>query len=138
MSEAEKPFLPRWARYVILPGLIGPVLVLIFIFVTELAHNEKRCPYVTGETRELGAAVAVREDHRNCLGDVEDHRFSVIRAGREHVLGLRRFDAKAFATGRYRWEAKLSDQGEVQVSVHNHGHEDAAFREGTPADEVRK
>jgi hypothetical protein len=137
MSEtaASQEFLPSWARYVIIPGLLGPVFVLGFIFVNELAHDEGRCPYIQGETRTLSSSVLVREDHRNCLWDVEDHRFSMIRDGHEKTLGRRRFKADAFAPGNYSWEAKLSDKDEVQVSVHNAGHEDGAFREGTPADE---
>ena len=141
MSEArepEKPFLPRWTLYVLIPGLVGPVLILGFIFVDELSHDEKRCPYIPGETREVVASVFVRDDHRNCLGSVEDHRYSVIRAGHEKLLGGRRFDAKAFAPGKYHWEAKISAQGEVSVNVHVDGHDDQSFREGTPADEGQK
>lgn len=132
---SEKPFLPHWARYVIIPGLLGPVFVLVFIFVNELSHDEGRCPYVLGEVRTLSPRVDVRDDHRNCLWNVEDHRYTMIRDGQEKTLGRRRFDAPAFAPGKYSWEAKLSDQDEVQIRVHNQGHEDAAFREGTPADE---
>jgi hypothetical protein len=137
MSEtaADQPFLPSWARYVIIPGLLGPVGVLGFIFVNELAHDEGRCPYTHGETRALSPSVVVREDQRNCLWNVEDHRFSVIRDGHEKTLGRRRFKAAEFAAGKYSWEAKLSEHDEVQLSVHNAGHDDAAFREGTPADE---
>jgi hypothetical protein len=130
-QESDKPFLPHWARYLIVPGLFGPVLILVFIFVTELAHNETRCPYVSGETRVLGPEVSVREDHRNCLWDVEDHRFSVIRAGHEQVLGRRRFRAEAFAPGNYTWSAELDARDQVHVSIKNEGHSDAQFREGT-------
>jgi hypothetical protein len=136
-SEPEKPFLPRWAIYVLVPGLIGPVLILVFIFVNELAHDDKRCPYVHGQTRRLSDAVSVREDSRKCLWDIEEHRFSVLRGAQEHSLGRRRFRAQAFAPDGYRWDAKLSPQDEVQVSVHNPGHSDAAFREGTPAERAQ-
>src|ERR1700704_4013233 len=107
MSE-EAPFLPRWARYALIPGMLGPVFVLGFIFVNELAHDEGRCPYVRGESRTLSPTVVVREDQRNCLWNVQDHRFSVIRGGAEKMLGRRRFRAEAFAPGNYSWEAKLS------------------------------
>lgn len=129
-QEPEKPFLPRWARYVILPGLFGPVLILGFIFVTELAHDEARCPYERGESRALAPEVAVREDQRNCLWDVEDHRFSVVRAGAEQVLGRRRFRAEAFAPGNYNWSATLDAKDQVHVYIKNEGHADATFREG--------
>ena len=103
--QPEKPFLPRWARYLILPGVFGPVFVLGFIFINELAHDEKRCPYIPGEIRTLGPDILVREDHRNCLWNVEDHRFTLIRAGQEKTLGRRRFGAEAFEPGKYSWEA---------------------------------
>jgi hypothetical protein len=134
MFDPDKPFPPRWLRYVLLPGLIGPVLVLGFIFVSELAHDETRCPYVRGETRALSSGVSVREDRRNCLWDVEDHRFSVIRGVQEHTLGRRRFRADAFSQGHYEWQAELSADDEVRVHVKNQGHRNATFREGTTAE----
>jgi hypothetical protein len=142
MSEAaeaqpEKPFLPRWAVYALLPGFIGPLLILVFIFVNELAHDEKRCPYVPGQTRTLSETVAVREDHRNCLWGIEEHRFSVLRGAEERSLGRRRFRADAFAPSEYHWEAQLSPQNEVSLTVHNPGHRDAAFREGTEAERAQ-
>lgn len=138
MSDSEKPFLPRWARYALLPGLLGPVAILGFIVVSETAHDEARCPYVAGETRVLGGGVLVREDSRNCLLDVQDHRFSVIRGGEERVLGRRRFRAEAFAPGRYAWTAALSDEGEVQVVVKNEGHGESMFREGKPSERAAR
>lgn len=137
-QDSDKPFLPRWARYVILPGLFGPLLILGFIFITELAHDETRCPYVFGETRVLGPEISVREDRRNCLWDVEDHRFSVIRAGSEQVLGRRRFRAEAFAPGNYAWSAELDKKDQVHVSIKNEGHADAQFREGTVQERAAK
>jgi len=134
MSEAEKPFLPSWARYVILPGLVGPALILGFIFVNETAHDESRCPFIQGETRSVGPDIRVREDTRNCLWDVEDHRFSVIRGDQERVLGRRRFRAEAFAPGRYVWNAELSSEDEVRLVIKNTGHGDATFREGKPSE----
>jgi hypothetical protein len=131
MFDPDKPFPPRWARYLLIPGIIGPVLVLGFIFITEVAHDEQRCPYVPGETRVLSREVSVREDSRNCLWDVEDHRYSVIRGGNEHTLGRRRFRAAAFAQDQYRWQAELSAQDEVKVRIQNQGHNPATFREGT-------
>ncbi|MEY4576426.1 MAG: hypothetical protein RL701_1129 [Pseudomonadota bacterium] len=137
MSEPEKPFLPRWARYLLLPGLFLPVLVVVFVNAVQFVHDETRCPYVRGETRSLGEALSVREDRRNCLWDLEDRRFSVIRAGQEHMLGSRRFRADAFAQGHYEWSAELSTQDEVQLRVKNAGHKDATFREGTPQERAR-
>jgi hypothetical protein len=130
-DEHEKQFLPRWVRYLAIPGLVGPLLILVFIFITELAHSESRCPYVSRETRALNTQVSVREDSRNCIWDVEDHRFSVVRGSDEHVLGRRRFRKEAFAPGHYSWSAELDAKDQVHVRVQNEGHSDAQFREGT-------
>jgi hypothetical protein len=131
-SSEEKPFLPRWARYILVPGFVLPLFVLAFIFVVQLAHDEARCPFERGETRKLSEEISVREDHRSCLWGVEDHRFSVIRPGGERPLGSRRFGAAAFAPGEYAWQAEFQrDKDEVHVHVHNPGREDADFREGT-------
>lgn len=132
--EKTARFLPRWAIYLLIPGLIGPVLILVFIFITETAHDEARCAYVKGATQELAGGVTVREDVRSCLPGVEERRYTALRAGSENVLGRRRFRASAFAPGAYSWKANISEQGEVRVDVRNEGHADAVFREGTPAE----
>jgi hypothetical protein len=130
-STSAKRFLPRWVLYLLVPGFVGPILILGFIFISETAHDEARCPYQRVELRPLSAAVSVREDRRRCLWSVEERRFSVIRGAEEHALGKRRFDADAFGVGRYEWSATLSDQDEVKIDVRNAGHVDATFREGT-------
>lgn len=131
LVDSDKPFPPPWMRWLILPGLLGPVFVTAFIFLDQWAHDEARCPYVPGETRVLAPEVSVREDHRQCMGNAEDHRFSVIRGTQQTLLGNRRFPAEAFAPGHYEWQARL-DKDEVHVHVKNAGHDDADFREGTP------
>jgi len=136
-NSEDRPFLPRWARYLIIPGFFGPLIVLPFIFVVQLAHDETRCPYVHAETRRLSDQVSVREDRRNCLWDVEDRRFSVVRSDGEHAIGNRRFRAKDFARDSYEWEASLSDNDEVHLQVRNLGHADAVFREGTTEERAK-
>jgi hypothetical protein len=131
---ANKRFLPRWLVFVMVPGLLGPLLILGFIFVSELAHDEARCPYQHVSIRKLADAIAVREDRRSCLWDVEERRFTVIRGANERAIGRRRFRGEAFAAGQYHWEAELGAEDQVRVSVHNEGHADAAFREGTAAE----
>jgi hypothetical protein len=133
-SEDAARFLPRWAVYALVPGLLGPVLILGFIFVSQLAYDEARCPYARAELRSLSDAVAVREDRRNCLWNSEERRFTVVRGSEERTLGRRRFRVHDFEPGSYRWQAELSKQGEVRVDVHNAGHADASFREGTEAE----
>jgi hypothetical protein len=138
-EQAERArFLPRWAVYVMVPGFLGPALILGFIFVTESAHDEARCPFQPVLTRRVSEAIAVREDRRNCLWDVEERRFSVLRGDQEHALGRRRLKAAAFALGHYHWQVELRAENEVRVSVHNDGHPDAAFREGSAAERAVK
>jgi hypothetical protein len=134
LHPALARFPPRWLVWVLLPGLIAPVLILGFIFVSELAHDEARCAYTKLATQTLTPDLRVREDVRSCLPGIEEHRYTAERAGSENVLGRRRFRASAFAADTYGWKASVSAQGEVRVDVHNAGHTDAVFREGTPAE----
>jgi hypothetical protein len=129
--------LPRWTMYLILPGAVAPIAILGFIFVSELAHDEARCPFAQRTNQQLSVGVSVREDARSCLPGIEERRYSALRAGSERVLGRRRFARDAFDPSRYRWRAELSPQGEVRVTVDNDGHAQAVFREGTAADETR-
>jgi hypothetical protein len=78
--------------------------------------------------------VAVREDRRNCLWTSEERRFTVVRGDQEHTLGRRRFRVHDFQAASYRWQAAVSQAGEVRVDVHNQGHPDISFREGTAAE----
>jgi hypothetical protein len=137
LAERLSRPLPRWTMYVLVPGAIAPVLILGFIFVSELAHDETRCPFDRRSEQQLSDGVRVREDARSCLPGIEEHRYSALRAGSERVLGRRRFARNAFDPSRYRWRAELSPQGEVRVTVDNDGHAQAVFREGTAADEAR-
>jgi hypothetical protein len=129
--------IPRWLVWVLIPGVAGPVLILAFIFVSELAHDEARCPYTHTSTKPLNSEVSVREDARSCLPGVQERRFTAVRGAQEHVLGRRRFASTAFAPDHYQWRAELSPQGEVRVTVDNAGHAQAVFREGTPDERAR-
>lgn len=129
--------MPRWLFYVLIPGFVGPVLILGFIFVSELAHDEKRCPYTYTSTQALNSQISVREDARSCLPGLEERRFTAVRGAVEHVLGRRRFARSAFEPGRYQWRAQLTAQGEVSVTVDNAGHAQAMFREGTAEERAR-
>lgn len=129
--------MPRWLIYVMIPGFVGPVLILVFIFASELAHDEARCPYVHNSTKSLSDQVSVREDRRSCLPGIEERRFSVIRGANEVVLGRRRFARGAFAPDRYQWRAELTSQGEVRVTADNAGHAQGVFREGTAEERAR-
>jgi hypothetical protein len=134
---SDGPPLPRWALWLMLPGIVGPVLIFGFILWTQRAHDPTRCPYHELARRTLGADLVVIEDARHCVSDVQEHRYSVLRAGQRRVLGERRFDAQAFVAGDYVWRVEQTAQGEVQVVVHNPGHDDVLFREGTPEEHLK-
>jgi hypothetical protein len=130
--------IPRWLFYVLIPGFLGPILILSFIFVSEIAHDPERCPYSRATTRPLSDAITIREDARSCLPGIEERRFTAVRGDSEVVLGRRRFARSAFEPGRYRWRAELSQRGEVSVTVDNEGHARAVFREGTPEERASR
>jgi hypothetical protein len=140
-KEAERwsddPPLPRWALWLMLPGIVAPLLILGFIVLTESAHDPERCPYRELSRRSLGTEVVVVEEVRSCVGRIEEHRYTLRRGSSSRLLGERRFDTAAFARDRYRWSAQITNQGEVQVRVHNEGHEDLWLREGTPEERAK-
>jgi hypothetical protein len=123
--------LPRWALWLMLPGIVGPALIFGFILWTESRHDEQSCPFHELSRTALSDGAQVIEEGRRCIADVEERRFRLERAGSTRVLGERRFEPAAFASDRYRWDALVSSEGEVQVTVHNEGHEDVLLREGT-------
>ena len=127
---SEGPPLPRWALWLMLPGILGPLVILGFILLTESAHDTDRCPYRDVERRTLAPGVVVLEEARSCVADIEEHRYTLLRGDSRRVLGERRFDKAAFAKG-YRVDAVISPEGEVQLTVHNEGHPDLQLREGT-------
>jgi hypothetical protein len=138
-SEPAEPkrLLPRWVFLLAVPGFLGPLFILAFIFKTELAHDEVRCPYEQVSERALSPRIVVREERRSCVRDVEERRYSAIRADapageRTRVLGRRRLPSEAFLGPSYSWQAQVSDKGEVQLEVACPGHPKAVFREGTP------
>jgi hypothetical protein len=128
---SDGPPLPRWALWLMLPGIVAPLVIFGFIVLTESAHDDSRCPYRELTRRQLGAEIAVVEQVRSCVANVEERRYALQRGASSRVLGERRFERAAFAPARYSWSATISAQGEVQVVVRNQGHADLLLREGT-------
>jgi hypothetical protein len=126
--------LPRWLIWLMLPGMIGPIFIVGFLVWTEARHDPSRCPFHERERRSLAPDVTVVEEARNCVGSVEEHRYRLLRRAQERLLGERRFDRAEWSGDRYEWKASISDKGQVYVTVHNAGHEDMLFREGTAAE----
>jgi hypothetical protein len=123
--------LPKWALWLMLPGIVTPALIFGFILWTESAHDADRCPFRELSRATLSDGSEVVEEGRRCVADVEERRFRLERAGQTRILGERRFDAEAFGSGKYRWDAVVTKDGEVQVTVRNAGHDDLLLREGT-------
>lgn len=136
-SASDKPFLPRWVRWLALPAAAMPVAILAFVVKTEFAYDETRCPYREVRRAVVRADIVVIEHGRRCTTDTEERRWTLVRAGRSQVLGLRRLGRAAFASDRYRWSAALSEQGEVRVTVENPGVGEVLLREGTPEEHAR-
>ncbi len=135
--STETPFLPRWVAWLALPAVAMPIGIFVFVLTTESAHDELRCPFVERGHKQLGAGVRVIEEGRNCVSDIEERRYTLVRAGASRVLGNRRLDRAAFAPGSYQWSAEVSPAGEVRVTVENRGHGHVLFREGTPEEKQR-
>jgi hypothetical protein len=131
---SEGPIFPRWAFWILVPGLVGPLLIFGFIYITEGAHNEARCPYTHVTTSTLSDGRSISEERRECVTDVEERRFTVVHGAEQKVLGRRRFPKDAFAAPKYSWSATVLESGEAQVTVHNPGHDDGVFREGKPGE----
>ena len=129
--HAKKRKTPLWVPVVVFVGALPAVFaVFIFGFIVRYgwAHDEDRCPFHEVETRTIDATVAVREDERRCIDEVEDHRWVVLRAGSE-PLDLGRFPLEAALVDvGFPWEARL-EEGRVVVDVTNEGHGTFTLRE---------
>lgn len=120
----------KWLPLLALPAVAGPVIGLVFVVRTELAHDESTCPYQLVSQRRLSDGALIVEQKRQCLEGVEEHRFLLRREGNEQVLGRRRFAPEVFEAPGFSWDGGVDDAGEVHIVVQNAGHEDALFREG--------
>ena len=131
--QADRPLFPRWVWWLVLPGLLMPVGIVAFMGIAQLAHDERRCPFEQRSAQSVAPGVSVQEEARSCLPGTEERRYRLSRAGKLQVLGERRLPSKAFA-GNYEWTSSINGRGEVQIIVHNPGHGDVLFREGTAAE----
>lgn len=135
-QEGEKPFLPRWVLWLVLPAAVGPIAIFVFVLITEGAHDPTDCPFVEVGRRNLGSATVI-EDGRNCVGDIEERRWTIVRDERMRTLGNRRLERIAFERDHYQWTADVTEDGEVHVTVKNEGHGEVLFREGTAEERAR-
>jgi hypothetical protein len=128
---SEGQFLPRWAWWLIAPGLAMPVCIVAFLGIAQLAHDEQRCPFHEHGVQQLGNGASVIEEARQCMPGTEERRYRLRRGDRLQVLGERRFSRDSFAPDKFSWTASINARGEAQVVLHDRTHGDVLFREGT-------
>lgn len=130
--------LPRWFLWIAVPGALAPIVIFGFILLTEAAHDEDKCPFRELSRRPGAAGAEVIEEARQCIDDVEERRFVMLRDGERYVLGQRRFAPDLFSPEIYAWEVKVSEQGETHVRVTQKGHGEVVFREGSDKERERR
>lgn len=114
-----------------IPAVLGPLGILVFILMTESAHDAERCPATTVARRKLASQVEIEERARSCIADISERSYVLRRGERTQLLGRRRFEVSAFEGPGYGWDAGIRDSGEVHMYVRNPGHGGVEFREGT-------
>ncbi len=121
MTEPEKKKTPWWLPILVAIGAAPAVLALgIFGFAvrTGCAHDETRCPFHDVETRPVGTGASVLEQARQCVDEVEEHRWLVVREGAPpRELGRMPLERSRIAEG-FPWEAR-SEDGRVVIDVTN-------------------
>ncbi len=122
--------IPRWVL-ILVATLPAGIAIGIFIFIARfsMAHDESRCPFREVEARAVSADAIVREESRQCLPEVEEHRWVLLRQDRGE-LELGRYPLEQIGRG-FPWHADL-EEGRVVVTVTNEGRGDIVFREPTP------
>jgi hypothetical protein len=124
--------IPRWVL-ILIATLPAGIAIGIFFFIARfsMAHDETRCPFQQIETRVVSSSAIVREDSRQCLPEVEEHRWVLLRQGqREIELGRYPLESEQIERG-FPWQATL-EEGRVVVTVTNEGRGDIVFREPAP------
>jgi hypothetical protein len=132
--KSEKGWLTGWQKGLLFVVATAPIGFAIYAFVfmaqSEVAFDEASCPYGEPEVREVRSGVSVREDRRTCQEGVEEHRWVLLRTGREPLeLGRRRLEARLYEG--YSWAA-TEPEGRVRVEIHNPGQDPRVFREPAP------
>lgn len=129
------PFLEKRRKTIKVLGIlfsVTSVSLVIFSFGmiirNERAHDEKRCPFVAVETRDVDGA-RVLDERRRCVEGIEEHRWLLVRSDRAPLeLGRRRLSSKFYARGVYTWRAFV-ESGYVRVHVENVGAPPVTYRQ---------
>jgi len=124
----------RGKRAALIAVATAPVFVALFAFGfmirSELAFDERTCPFEEREVREVAAGVSVREEARVCQPEVEEHRWVLLRDGHPELpVAQRRLDQRFFRGAS--WTAAWEDE-RVTVEIHNPGQPDRVFHGPAP------
>ncbi len=135
-DDGEREGMGGWKRPLLIVLATAPILVAVGAFVfmarTELAFDDASCPYAEGETQHVRAGVSVREDARECLEGVEEHRWVLLREGEPpREIGRRRLESRYFE-GSYAWTVTEEEGGRVRLEIRSPGQEPRVFRERAP------
>lgn len=111
----------------------GMVLLVLAVFLmilrTERAHDESVCPFKPSSERAFEGGL-VREEERNCVDHIAEHRYLVERPGQPtYELARKRLAQDRFAADRYRWEVGLDDQKRIRLRILVDGKVSSEFRE---------
>jgi hypothetical protein len=126
--EQRKKALKALAILFTVPSVFLVVFVFGMIVRNELAHDEKKCPFVLVETRELPGA-RVTDERRQCVEGIVEHRWVLARPGTAKLeVGRRRLASSFYAEGVYTWRAFVESE-KVRVHVENTGAPPVTYRE---------
>jgi hypothetical protein len=132
VTNAAKAKSPWWLPIVVFVGALPAVFaILIFVFLMRsgCAHDESRCPFHDVETRVIDTRTSVREQARQCVSDIEEHRWEVVRDGAE-PLELGRLPHERLGQP-IPWTARIED-ARVIIDVTNEPRGELTLREPFP------
>ena len=102
---------------------------LVLIVRTERAHDEERCAFVKLSERSVGD-VRVEEDVRNCLPELEERRYVVVRKAAPHFeLARKRLPRSHFQGDRYHWTLREDPAHKLVVRIEVDGRLSSEFFE---------
>jgi hypothetical protein len=114
-----------------LSGLMVLTVLVIFglIVRSESAHDEASCPFAVRGEKSLGEARVV-EEARSCLPEVEEHRWTVHRAGKPpYELARKRLDKARFLPSRFQWKLSEDEAHRLVLRIEVDGALSSEFRE---------
>lgn len=133
------PKIVGWKKAILVALAVAPIGVAILSFVfmakSELAFDERTCPYEEVEVRRVTPTAQVRDERRECQPGIEEHRWILLREGQDPVpLALRRLPSERYEG--YSWtateETTEGTAGRIRIEIRNPGQDLRVFREAAP------